>query len=121
MATILIIDDEENICTLLSEVFSERKHDVVTAQDGVKGLELAKTHPPDVVVLDIDMPGLDGYEVCKRLRANPATHKLPILMLTGKTALPDAMKGLATGADDYITKPFDVEEVAWRVEVLLTR
>ena len=121
MAKILIIDDEENICTLLTEVFSQRKHDVVTARDGVKGLELAKTGQPDVVVLDIDMPGLDGYEVCKRLRANPATHKLPILMLTGKTDLPDAMKGLATGADDYITKPFDVEEVAWRVEVLLTR
>jgi DNA-binding response OmpR family regulator len=123
MARILVIDDDSGVRTLLSEVFSgmEQKHSVVEAPDGVKGLALAKLDPPDVIVVDVDMPGLNGYEVCLCLRAFPATRKVPILMLTGTTNLPGAMSGLASGADDHITKPFNVDEVAARVQSLLLR
>lgn len=121
MARILIIDDEPSLCTLLADVLKDQKHTVSVANDGSKGLEMAMKEVPDVIILDVDMPGLDGYQVCSRLRIHGPTHQVPILMLTGKTELPDAMRGLATGADDYITKPFDIEEVIWRIQVLVSR
>ena len=93
----------------------------MAAHDGKQGVEFAKLSVPDVVVLDLDMPGLNGYEVCSRLRAEPATCRVLILMLTGTTDLAGAMKGLAGGADDYITKPFNIDEVAARVQALLVR
>jgi len=123
MARILVIDDDPGVRSLLSDIFSgmEQKHTVMEASDGLRGLELAKLHLPDVVVVDVDMPGLNGYEVCSHLRTDPATRRIPILMLTGTTNLPGAIKSLASGADDHITKPFDVDEVAARVQALLIR
>ena len=123
MARILIIDDDPGICALLSEVFSgpDQNHVVMTAPDGIQGLASAKLNIPDAVVVDVDMPGLNGYEVCMRLHADPATRLIPILMLTGTTNLAGAMKGLGSGADDYITKPCDINEVAARVQALLIR
>jgi len=123
MARILIIDDDPGVCALLSEIFSgmEQKHVVTAASDGIQGLASARLNTPDVVVVDVDIPGLNGYEVCLRLRADPATRRVPILMLTGTTDLPGAMKGLGSGADDHITKPFSVDEVAARVQALLMR
>ncbi|HAF96227.1 MAG: hypothetical protein A2X34_05595 [Elusimicrobia bacterium GWC2_51_8] len=123
MSRILIIDDDPAVRTLLSEVFSslEPRHEIMAAHDGKQGVEFAKLSVPDVVVLDLDMPGLNGYEVCSRLRAEPATCRVLILMLTGTTDLAGAMKGLAGGADDYITKPFNIDEVAARVQALLVR
>ncbi|MBI3548246.1 MAG: response regulator [Elusimicrobia bacterium] len=120
MPRLLIIDDDANLCRLLSENFTDLKYEVVTANNGAEGLETARTSPPDAVILDIDMPGLNGYEVCARLRAKPETKKVPILMLTGTTNLSSAMKGLAAGANDFLTKPFDVDEVAARLSVLLS-
>jgi DNA-binding response OmpR family regulator len=119
MARILIIDDEPNICTLLAETLENEKHAVLTAHDGTSGLEKARAELPDAIILDVEMPGLNGYEVCAGLRSRPETRRIPVLMLTGRNELPDAMKGMASGADDYITKPFDVEEVLWRVQALL--
>lgn len=121
VANILIIDDDPGVRALLSEIFLERKHSVSAAPDGVQGLAAAKLNVPDAIVLDVDMPGLNGYEVCARLRAGPETRLVPILMLTGTTNFPGAMHGLACGADDHITKPFNVEEVAARVQALLLR
>jgi len=121
MANVLIVDDDPGVRALLSEVLSgkELNHSVMTAIDGVQGLALAKSNIPDVIVVDVDMPGLNGYEVCSRLRANSATRLIPILMLTGKNDLNGAMKGLSSGADDHLTKPFNVDEVAARVQALL--
>ena len=123
MARILVIDDDQGVRTLLSEVFSntEHKHEVSIACDGIQGVMSAKGNPPDVIIVDVDMPKLNGYDVCLRLRADPVTARIPILMLTGTTNFPGAMKGLASGADDHITKPFNVEEVVARVNALLMR
>jgi len=121
MARILIIDDDAGVRALLAAVFSEAKYEVLEAQDGVQGLAAAKLNAPDAVVLDVDMPGLNGYEVCQGLRADPATHTVPILMLTGTTDLNGAINCMSSGADDHITKPFDIDEVAARVQALLLR
>jgi DNA-binding response OmpR family regulator len=123
MARILIIVDDPSVRTLLSEVFSgmEQKHLVTTAPDGLRGIESARLNIPDVIITDVDMPGLNGYDVCARLRADPATRLIPILMLTGTTNLEGAIKGIGLGADDHISKPFNVDEVAARVQALLLR
>jgi len=121
MAKILIIDDDAGIRALLFAVFSDmdKGHVVLTAPDGLKGVEVAKSEIPDAIVVDVDMPGLNGHEVCKQLRADPATRKISILMLTGTNDLAGAISGLGYGADDHITKPFIVDEVAARVQALL--
>jgi DNA-binding response OmpR family regulator len=118
MARILIIDDDPGLRAVLTAVL-EDNHEVIIARDGVEGVELAKAKSPDLAVVDVDMPGMNGYQVCVYLRGFPPTRALPILMLTGMTKLPDAMKGMATGANDYLTKPFDIHEVLARVEALL--
>lgn len=121
MMRLLVIDDDPTLCKLLFEVFSALEYEVDVAYEGTVGLELAKQNTPDVVIVDINMPGIDGYEVCARLRAEAATRQVPILILTAVSHLPAAMKGLASGANDYITKPFNVEELAARVQALLHR
>ena len=121
MARILVIDDDPGLCTLLSDFLSDTVpgHQVRAAYDGEQGLAMAKADPPDVIVLDRNMPGLDGFEVCKRLRSFGPTMEIPVLMLTGENTLPGAMEGLASGADDHITKPFDLDELAARIQALL--
>ncbi len=94
---------------------------MLTARDGEKGLAAARQHAPDLVGLDVMMPGLDGWEVCKRLRAEPATAAVPLLMLTAKAEEGDRVLGLELGADDYVTKPFGVNELLARVKALLRR
>lgn len=121
MAKILIIDDDQNVRELLSDLFFtlDPEHEVETANDGIDGVLAAKRRVPDLVITDVDMPRLDGHGVCKRLREDPATAGAAILMLTGANDLDAAMKGLASGADDHITKPFSVDEVGARALVLL--
>ena len=123
MAKILVIDDDSCLCTLLSDFLSDSgpKHEVRVAYDGEQGVKMAKEDPPDVIVLDRNMPGLDGFAVSKQLRSFAPTARIPVLMLTGENSLPGAMKGLAGGADDHITKPFDLDEVAARIQALLIR
>lgn len=115
---ILVIEDDEGIAGTLFRGLTFEGYKVVTAADGPGGLAIVRDDPPDVVILDWMLPGLDGLEVCKRLRAVGTT---PILMLTAKDAVADRVHGLDAGADDYLVKPFSPRELAARVRALLRR
>ena len=119
MARILAIDDDTAVTSLLKRGLSYEGFTVETAASGEAGLLLARDHPPDLVILDIMMPGLDGLEVLTRLRAADAA--LPVLMLTAKDAPADQVQGLEAGADDYVVKPFTFEVLLARVRALLRR
>jgi DNA-binding response OmpR family regulator len=119
--TILIIDDEPDLIRLLDHNLTKADYLVLSARDGKSGLSMARKHQPDLVILDIMMPEMDGLEVCRRLRQDPATADIPILMLTAKAEEPDRVLGLELGADDYVAKPFGVRELLARVKALLRR
>jgi two-component system response regulator MprA len=117
-ARILIIEDDEPILTFLRRGLAYDGYQVDTAIDGQTGLLLARDNPPDLVVLDWMLPGLDGLEVCRRLRQG---GPVPILMLTAKDTVNDRVQGLDAGADDYMVKPFNLEELLARIRALLRR
>jgi DNA-binding response OmpR family regulator len=119
--TVLVIDDEPELVKLLDFNLTKAGYLVLTAKDGETGLAMARRHAPNLVVLDVMMPGLDGLEVCKRLRAETSTSGVPILMLTAKAEEADRVLGLELGADDYLTKPFGLRELQARVKALLRR
>ena len=119
--TILVIDDEPELVKLLDYNLTKAGYLVLSAKDGENGLATARKHSPDAIILDVMMPGLDGWEVCKRLRTDPSTSALPILMLTAKAEEGDRVLGMELGADDYVTKPFGVRELLARVKALLRR
>jgi two-component system alkaline phosphatase synthesis response regulator PhoP len=119
MARILIADDEQDMAMGLRDNLQFEGYDVLVANDGEKALELATEENPDLVLLDIMMPKLDGLEVCRRIRQ--AGHTIPILMLTAKGQEIDIVRGLEVGADDYITKPFSIRELMARVKAALRR
>ncbi len=119
--TILVIDDEPELVKLLDYNLTRAGYLVLSAKDGENGLAAARKHSPDAIILDVMMPGLDGWEVCKRLRTDPSTSAIPILMLTAKAEEGDRVLGLELGADDYVTKPFGVRELLARVKALLRR
>ncbi|MEK7866375.1 MAG: response regulator transcription factor [Planctomycetota bacterium] len=119
--TVLLIDDEPDLVRLLDYNLTQAGYAVLSARDGASGLDLAARHAPDVVVLDVMMPGMEGWEVCRRLRASSTNPRVPILILTAKTEEADRVLGLELGADDYLTKPFSVREVVARVRALLRR
>jgi CheY-like chemotaxis protein len=104
--TILVVDDDDDVRGLLRATIERGVHRVVTADDGEEALRLVERAAPDLVLLDVNMPGLDGPEVCRRLKADPATRAIPVLMLTAATQAADRQRGLDAGADGYITKPF---------------
>lgn len=116
---ILIVDDEEINVDILLHTLSD-KYDVSVAMDGYSALELARENPFDMVLLDIMMPGLDGFQVCEQLKANPATRKIPVVFITARTAREDLVKGLSLGALHYITKPFDLDVLLTICESVLT-
>ena len=111
MSKVLIVDDDPNILFLLSEVMTRNSLEPLMAPSGASALELVRLHRPELVVLDIMMPGMDGYEVTRKLRGNPSTLSTPILMFTAKTQLDDKVVGFDVGADDYLTKPTHPSEV----------
>ncbi|HLF25982.1 MAG TPA: response regulator transcription factor [Anaerolineae bacterium] len=115
---ILVIEDEERIADFLRRGLTFEGYRVFIAYDGPAGLNIARDNPPDLVILDWMLPGLDGLEVCRRLRAAGST---PILMLTAKDTVPDRVTGLDAGADDYLVKPFAFEELLARIRALLRR
>lgn len=115
---ILVIEDEANIAQFLERGLIYEGYEVNVAYDGPNGLILARDNPPDLVILDWMLPGLDGLEVCRRLQA---ASDVPILMLTAKDSVPDRVKGLDAGADDYLVKPFAFDELLARIRSLLRR
>jgi len=117
---ILIIEDDDAIVRVLRRSLSLEGFDVESAGDGETGLALALENRPDLVILDLMLPGMDGLEVCRRLRTSTSGN-MPILMLTAKETVPDRIQGLDAGADDYIVKPFDLDELAARIRALLRR
>lgn len=115
---VLIVDDEPNIVLSLEFLLARAGFTVATASDGDSALACAREQPPDVVLLDIMLPGMDGYELCQAFREQPGLEHVPILMLTARGREVDREKGLSLGADDYIVKPFSTREVVERVRRL---
>ncbi len=115
---ILVIEDDERIVRFLQRALSYEGHTVEVALDGETGLEKALQNPPDLIILDWMLPGMDGLEVLRRLRAHGSW---PVIMLTAKDAVQDRVEGLDMGADDYLTKPFDLDELLARIRALLRR
>ena len=108
--SILVADDEQDLREVMVEFFGTR-YDMLQAGDGVEAVECALAQRPDLILLDLRMPGLDGYEVCRRLKSHPVAGSIPIVMLTALRATPDKVKGLMYGADEYLTKPVDFEHL----------
>jgi len=117
--TILIVEDDAGIRVILQDTLISQGYGVVTAEDGIKGWELAEELRPDLIILDVMLPLMDGFEVCKRIRKEGITS--PVMMLTVKDEEVDKVLGLELGADDYVTKPFSVKELSARVKALLRR
>jgi DNA-binding response OmpR family regulator len=118
---VLVIDDEKDLLELVRYNLEKEHLDVITASDGQSGLSIGLKHKPDLILLDLMMPGMSGLEVCKQLRSDTRTSRVPIIMLTAKAAETDKVIGLELGADDYITKPFSVRELLARVRAALRR
>jgi DNA-binding response OmpR family regulator len=115
------VDDEPEAVELVEFNLKQAGYAVTTAADGAEALKKAHAQPPDLIVLDVMLPEMDGFEACKVLRLDPATQKVPIIMLTAKAAEIDRVLGLELGADDYLTKPFSPRELLLRVKKLLSR
>jgi phosphate regulon transcriptional regulator PhoB len=118
---ILVVDDEKDIVELISYNLEQKGFAVIKAYDGQMAWERVKTAKPDLVVLDLMIPGIHGLEVCKLIRRDAATETLPIIMLTAKSDQVDKILGLELGADDYVTKPFNVRELIARIRAVLRR
>jgi len=115
---VLVVDDDKTLLRFLKEYLEREKYEVFTADRGLKGLRIFYDERPDMVVLDIMMPGMDGWEVCARIRE---LSEIPIIMLTAKAAESDKLRGFKLGVDDYITKPFSLEELSARMRAILSR
>ena len=116
---ILVVDDDLRTLKLVGLILDQRGYDVIAARSGAEGLEKALAQRPDLIILDVMMPELTGYEVAHRLRSDPLTTDVPILMLTARAQLEDRMIGFESGADDYVTKPVRRRKLVSRVESLL--
>ena len=121
MYTVLIAEDESDIRQLISFNLERESMDTLLAKDGVEAFEIAKEKEPDLIILDLMLPRMDGFTVFKELRLDSRTKDIPVIMLTAKAQLDDVITGLEMGADDYLTKPFSPKELVLRVKALLKR
>jgi two-component system phosphate regulon response regulator PhoB len=121
MHTVLVVDDETDILELVVFNLERQQFKVLTADNGISAVQIAKEKIPDLIVLDLMLPGMDGFSVYRELRADPRTSGIPVLMLTAKGEVNDRIAGLELGADDYVTKPFSPRELLLRVRALLKR
>jgi two-component system alkaline phosphatase synthesis response regulator PhoP len=119
--TILIVDDEKDIVELVAYNLGREGYQVAKAYDGHQALKCIRENQPDLVILDLMLPGINGFEICRMIRKKSETEGLPIIMLTAKTDSVDKIMGLEIGADDYMTKPFNVRELLARVRAVLRR
>lgn len=118
--TLLVVDDEPEIVKLVTKIFEARGLRVVAARDGQEALDQVKKERPDLILLDLDLPRIDGWDVCKRVKADAATKMIPIVMMTAAHASPEAaQRGVESGADEYVAKPFLREVLVHNVERLL--
>jgi len=116
---ILVIEDDPSTVRLIKYTLQQEGYQVLTAPNGLEGIKKTKSEEPALVILDIMLPGLDGFEICHRLRADPQTAQLPILMVSGKAREIDRATGLKMGADDYITKPWHRPELVAKIAAML--
>ncbi len=121
LASLLIIEDDLDIADMLNAYFHVQGYDVETVNWGEDGVRACQSNPPDLVILDIRLPDIDGFEVARQLKANRRTHDIPIIFLTEKRQREDRLQGLSLNVDDYITKPFDIQELRLRVRNTLLR
>src|SRR6476660_1132677 len=121
MERVLIVDDDPDIQRLVSYNLTQAGFEVATAESGRKALESVQKHPPDLIILDLMLPDVDGMEVCRTLRQQPASRKIPIIMLTARGEEIDRVVGFELGADDYVQKPFSMRELVLRVKSILRR
>jgi signal transduction histidine kinase len=118
---LLIIDDEFNLIKILRMNLQAEGYDVVTADDGVEGLAHIQSSPPDLIVCDLIMPRMDGLELCRRIREDRETDRIPFIFLSARAEMPEKLDGFRAGADDYVTKPFDINELIARIQAILNR
>ena len=121
METILIIEDEIDIANLVRFNFERNGYSVEIAHDGREGLEKILKNQPDLVILDLMLPEIDGYKILKKMQRDTRSHSIPVIMLTAKSQIDDRLKGLELGADDYVTKPFSPKELILRAQAILKR
>ena len=121
MTKILTIEDDNTIRDLIVETLTLEEFDVIPAKNGLEGVELAQKYLPDLIVCDVLMPELDGYDTIRTLNQRPETHGIPFIFLTGKNSIDDFRYGMNLGANDYLTKPFTSEELVTAVKVRLQR
>ncbi|RZJ03907.1 MAG: response regulator, partial [Brevundimonas sp.] len=118
-ARILVVDDVEPNVRLLEAKLTLEYYEVLTATDGASALEIAAAERPDIILLDVMMPGMDGFETCRRLKADPVTRHIPVVLVTALDGREDKIKGLGVGADDFVTKPIDDVILFARVKSLV--
>ena len=122
MAYILVVDDEPDIVKLVTRLLEARGHRVGVARDGQEALDSAERERPDVIVLDLNLPKMDGFEVCQRLKSGEATRTIPVVMMTAAfPSVEDATRGIGLGADEYVVKPFVREVLVHNVERLIPK
>lgn len=119
--SLLLVDDDPDILTLLQAKLKKEPYDIFTASEGEAALNMVRTQKPDLVVLDVNLPGLSGLEICRSLRADKETREIPIIMLSSRGEEIDRVLGLEFGADDYVTKPFNTQELILRINNVLRR
>jgi len=121
MANILVVDDDVYVADTMQRGLQKRGHEVAAAYNGIEALGLIQQQIPDLIILDISMPRMNGIEVCRRLRSDAKTKSIPIIFLTARSMIEDKIEGFEAGADDYITKPFDIQELELRIKAILRR
>lgn len=120
-AHVLIVDDDPTLLDMVQTFLTDEGYKTFTCKNGTEALERIASGGLDLVILDLKLPDVDGYEICKKVRQDPDTEDLPIIMLTGYTTVEDKIRGIEGGADDYITKPFNLSELKARIEMVLRR
>ena len=119
--SILAVDDSPVITEMIKDAFEAEGYRVLTAEDGSEALKIALSENPDIIIADVNMPGMDGWELCSQIRSNPFTSFIPFIFLTARAQSPDRIRGIQMGADDYLTKPFEMEELIARVHLIFQR